>query len=270
MGGACATYHPPRDLAYARTTITSGGRPIAVERFAPLDSTPAAPPAAARPAAGAPRVRRAAVLVLHTSAGIGAKTGAETRRWADALAHRGYVAYVVHYFDRTGQRHTNDATEARLWPTWTATLGDALTALRHDADVDSARTGVVGLSLGGYLALALGAVDSRPDALVVVSGGLFRGVAAQIDSGGRRPADRPFPPSLLLHGTADGAVPFRVAERVDRVLTRAGAPHVLVPFPGEDHLLAPASRAGATALAARFLADPRTFVRERAAVTDPR
>jgi len=237
LAGACATYHPPSDLAYARTTIASGGRRIAIERFAPPGDAVSA--------------RRPGVLVLHSSAGIGAKTGAETRRWADGLARRGYVAYVVHYFDRTGQRHTDDATEARLWPVWTATLGDALTALRRDAQVDSARAGVVGLSLGGYLALALGATDPRAHALVVVSGGFFRGVAARVDSVGRR-----YPPTLLLHGTADGAVPFAAAERVNQVLARAGAVHVLVSFAGEDHLLAPASRPRATALAARFLADP--------------
>ncbi len=201
------------------------------------------------------------MLVLHSSAGIGAKTGAETRRWADALARRGYVAYVVHYFDRTGQRHTDDATEARLWPLWTETVGDALAALRQDAGVDSARTGVVGLSLGGYVALAYGArapraAAPRPAALVIVSGGFFRGVAARVDSAGPR-----FPPTLLLHGTADGAVPFAEAERVDRTLARAGVVHVLVPFAGEDHLLAPASRPRATALAAEFLADPPAFGR---------
>ena len=250
-GGACATYRPPADLAYARTTITSGGRRIAVERFAPLG--------AGAGAAGAAGVRRPAVLVLHSSAGIGAKTGAETRRWADGLARRGFVAYVVHYFDRTGQRHTDDPTEARLWPVWTATLGDAFTALRQDAEVDSTRTGVVGISLGGYLALAFGAADPRPDALVIVSGGFFPGVAAQIDALRSGAAPRRFPPTLLLHGTADGAVPFREAQRVERVLTRAGAVHWLVPFPGEDHLLAPVSRPRATALAAQFLDDPRAF-----------
>ena len=248
VAGACAGYHPPPDLAYARTAIASGGQPIAIERFAPPS-----------PPGGAPGVRRPGVLVLHSSAGIGPKSGALTRQWADALARRGYVAYVVHYFDRTGHRHTDDATEARRWPVWTATVGDALTALRQDAEVDTTRTGVVGLSLGAYLALALGAIDPRPNALVVVSGGFFRGLGARVDSGGPAGAQR-FPPTLLLHGTADHAVPFASAERVDRTLARIGAVHVLVPFAGEDHLLAPGSRARAAALAAQFLANPRAVV----------
>jgi dienelactone hydrolase len=83
------------------------------------------------------------------------------------------VAYVVHYFDRTGDRRTGDAREDAVFPEWTAALRDAVTFARADPAVDTARVGALGVSLGGYMALALGAADARVGRLVVLSGGFF-------------------------------------------------------------------------------------------------
>ncbi|MCC6930630.1 MAG: dienelactone hydrolase family protein [Gemmatimonadaceae bacterium] len=212
-------WEPSPHVTRIDTGFTSGGRHIAVERFAP-------------DAGGllhlARRRHHPAILVLHSSAGVLGRSGATVRTWADAFAEQGYVAYVIHYFDRTGDARTDDAYENRTYPEWTATLRDAVTFVRGDAAVDSSRIDAFGVSLGGFLALALGDEDARVRRLVVLSGGLFPALA---------PALRRMPPTLLLHGAVDDVVPVEEAWRVDTVLSRLGAPHALVVIPGGDHSL---------------------------------
>jgi acetyl esterase/lipase len=43
------------------------------------------------------------------------------------------------------------------------------------------------------------------------------------------------PPVLTIHGTADRTVPYVLAVRLDRALTRAGVPSYLIPVVGADH-----------------------------------
>lgn len=231
-------WQPDPTVTHVDTAYTSAGVRIAVERFAPVDGR-CAPAFGAGPAAG-----RAcpAVLVLHPSSGLWSPGGASVRRWADALARRGRVAYVVHYFDRTGDRSTDDAREDAAFPLWTAALRDAVTFVRRDPAVDPARVGAFGYSLGGYMALALGAADPRVSRLVVLSGGLFRALAP-----------RRLPPTLLLHGTDDRVVPVAEAHRADRVLARLGVPHRLVVYAGQAHALTPDVLPDAVARATAFL-----------------
>jgi carboxymethylenebutenolidase len=206
-------WHPDHAVVHADTAYTSGGARVAVERFAPRTR-------------GGAAGRHPAVLVLHSSDGVRGPSGAIVRRWADALARHGYVAYVVHYFDRTGDTRTDDAREDAVFPQWTAALEDAVTFARHDAAVDSTRISAFGLSLGGYMALALGAADPRVDRLVVLSGGFFDALA---------PTVRRLPPTLLLHGSDDDVVPLSAAQRVDSTLARLHVPHALVVYPGRGH-----------------------------------
>ncbi|GJG88936.1 hypothetical protein tb265_41170 [Gemmatimonadetes bacterium T265] len=225
-GAAAATtrwgWDPDPAVAHTDTAYTSAGVRVAVERFVPADGR-CAPRARTTAGRGCP-----AVLVLHPSSGLRSPGGAGVRRWADALARGSRVAYVVHYFDRTGDRATDDAREDAAFPAWTAALEDAVSFVRRDPAVDAARVGAFGYSLGGYLALALGAADPRISRIVVLSGGLFATLTP-----------RRLPPTLLLHGAADRVVPVAEAERAARVLEGLGVPHRLVVYPGQAHGLAP-------------------------------
>ncbi|HEY0780192.1 MAG TPA: dienelactone hydrolase family protein, partial [Gemmatirosa sp.] len=215
-------WQPDATVVHVDTAYTSAGVRIAVERFAPADGRCAPRTAAsARTTAwhGCP-----AVLVLHPSSGLQSPGGATVRRWADALARGGRVAYVVHYFDRTGDHATDDAREDAVFPVWTAALVDAVTWIRSDPAVDSTHVSAFGYSLGGYLALALGATDPRVSRLVVLSGGLFDTC---------RP--RRLPPTLLLHGGDDRVVPLAEAKRAARVLELLGVTHRLVVYPERSH-----------------------------------
>lgn len=211
-------WKPSPKVARRDTSFVSGGRQIRVERFAPIASGLAHLGFHAR--------HRPAVLVLHSSAGMLGRGGANVRGWADAFAERGFVAYVVHYFDRTGDVRTDDAREDTIFPQWTSTLSDAVSFVRSDAEIDSSRVDAFGISLGGYMALALGAVDQRVSRLVILSGGFFDALA---------PAVRRLPPTLLLHGDADDIVPIQRAQQVDSALSRLHVPHALVVYPGGSH-----------------------------------
>jgi len=232
-------WEPSPHVARRDTSFVSGGRRIAVERFAPV-------------ASGllhlARRRHHPAILVLHSSAGVLGRSGATVRTWADAFAEQGYVAYVVHYFDRTGDVRTDDAYEDRTYPAWTDALRDAVSFVQHDAAVDSTRIDAFGVSLGGFMALALGDEDRRVRRLVVLSGGFFPALA---------PAVHHMPPTLLLHGDADDVVPVQEAWRVDTALTRLGVPHALVVFPGGDHSLDDSLAPEAMRRAMEFLQAPR-------------
>ena len=229
-------WHPDHAVQHLDTAYVSGGTRVEVERFAPH---------AARlgsHAGGYP-----AVLVLHSSDGVRGPSGAIVRRWADALARHGYVAYVVHYFDRTGDTRTDDEREDRVFPTWTDALQDAVTFVRRDPAVDTARVSAFGLSLGGYMALALGAADPRVDRLVVLSGGFFDALA---------PTVHRLPPTLLLHGSDDDVVPLSAAQRVERTLARLHVPHRLVVYPGRGHGLDAETRPDGIARTLAFLDAP--------------
>jgi dipeptidyl aminopeptidase/acylaminoacyl peptidase len=166
------------------------------------------------------------------------------RRWADAVAARGFVAYVVHYFDRTGDTRTNDARENRKFAAWRDALSDAVSVIERDPQVDGARVSALGVSLGGYMALALGATDRRVQRLVVVSGGLFDRL---------EPAVHHLPPTLLLHGADDHTVPLAEARRVYDLLARLDVPRGLVVYPHAGHHLDPAERPEVLQRAMAFL-----------------
>ena len=191
------------------TAFTSGGMRIAVERIA-------------APGGG----RRPAILVLHPSDGVAGSGASYVRGYAQELASHGYVAYVVHYFDRTGDTRTDDPREDAEFRVWTATLEDAVTFAEHDPHVTPGRIGVFGYSLGAWMGLALGAEDRRVGAVVGIGSGFFDAL---------RPTVRRMPPTLLLHGEADDVVPLARARAVDSTLRQLHVPHELVVYPGQKH-----------------------------------
>ncbi len=212
--GSCVLARTGQPLAegliqVSETTFQSGGHTIGVERFAPSG-----------------RGQHPAVLVLHSSGGTRWFAGDAMREYARALATEGNVAFVVHYFDRTGDTRTDDAEEDVKFPAWRSTLQDAITFAQRDTSVQRNRIGVLGVSLGGYMAIALGSIDGRVRAVSVVSGGMFDSIRGHLI---RMPA------TLLQHGDADGVVPVGLAHEVDNTLDRLKSRHAMVIYPGQGH-----------------------------------
>lgn len=230
-------WHPDPSLARRDGWFVSEGERIEIERVAPRGHGRGHP----------------AVLVLHPSGGLRGFGGAYVRRYADELALNGYVAYIVHYFDRTGVEYSDDDMEDHDFLLWTDALRDAVTYAQRDSQVDPGKIGVFGFSLGGWMALALGATDTRVGAIVGIGAGFFDPVARQVTHE---------PPTLLLHGADDGTVKVSEARRVDSTLARLGVPHDLVIYPGQGHGLADSADVDARRRTVRFF-DRWLHVRRR-------
>ena len=188
-------------------TFTSGGRQIEVERF---------------PAAGG-GARRPAVIVLHGADGLA--FGGRYRQAATLLASAGYEALLVHYLDRTGDRRASYFTIGRNLGAWTETARDAVTWASRQPGIDPNRIGLLGVSLGGAIAMQAAAGDPRVKALV----DYFGFVPQSFPEGAR------LPPTLVLHGAEDRIVPASNATRLDAILKANGVPHETVIYPGQGH-----------------------------------
>lgn len=220
---------------------------------------------------------RAAVLVLHGGAlRVGDRSAAYPR--CQALAAHGFTAIAVGY----------RLLDAAPWP---AQVDDARAALRwtheHAAElgVDTDRIAVQGHSAGGQLALlvagtagrdALGDASSVPRPAAVIA--YFAPTELSLTPGpGKLPAqqvfgpevtaeeaaagspityvDDRFPPTILVHGTADRFVPPTTSQHLFDALAAAGVPSELHLIAGQDHEfdLTPRYRESATGVVADFL-----------------
>jgi carboxymethylenebutenolidase len=193
------------DLQTCNAAFTSDGHSITVQQFLPL-------------AQG----KYPAVLALHGSGGI-------HEGWAEQpaklMAGQGFAVFVIHYFERTGTDWADHATTRRNFTDWMRTIGDAITFVEQQASVDADRIGLLGFSLGAYLALAVASVEPRVKAVVDFFGGMPEEL-----HGFRR-----MPPVLILHGEEDRVVPVTEATRLQQLLERAGTHCEMKLYPGAGH-----------------------------------
>lgn len=196
--------------ASARTrqadTFTSGGVPISVERF-----DPGSQGGASRPA----------ILLLHGSDGPGERY----REAARMVAAAGYRVFLVHYLDRTGEARASYGSIGSNLPVWAETVYDAVTWVSGEPGVDPRRIGILGVSLGGGLALAEASQDPRVGALVDYYGFVPSTLSASVT----------LPPTLILHGDADRVVPVSNARTLEALLSAGGIAHETVIYPGQGH-----------------------------------
>ncbi len=163
------------------------------------------------------------------------------------MSQFGVAAYAPHYFDKTGTvRATPELIlDGKHSAAWLAAVKDAITYIASRPTVDPARIGVLGISLGGYLAMALAAQDRRVRAVVELSGGLPPGM-----EGALSPAT---PPVLVLHGDQDSIVPVSEAHKLKRVLDLHHVRHQVEILPGETHWFSPAAQQRVLLTCAGFL-----------------
>jgi len=190
-----------------RNSFKSGGKAIAVETFRPADSSP-----------------RPAVLMLHGADGLSYNT--QYRAGARNVAAAGYQVHLVHYLDRTGEKRASFGTLFQNFMPWMGTVQDALAFASDQPHADPRRIGIVGISLGAALGLAVASTDSRVKALVNYFGPLPQGAIATTSK---------LPPTLILHGTADPIVPVANAYAVEALLRQQNVPHEIKVYPGQGH-----------------------------------
>lgn len=146
---------------------------------------------------------------------------------ATMLAGQGFAVFVLHYFDRTGTTEATDKqTIFRNFPAWGKTVWDAISYLEKNPQVDASRIGVLGFSLGAYLALSVASVDARVKAVVEFFGGLPKEMRFFM---------RRFCPTLILHGEADATVPVQEAYDLQELLVKKEIPCEIKIYPGVGH-----------------------------------
>lgn len=212
-------------------TLRTNGTEISVEVYAP---------AGAR--------NRPAVVLLHGADGLAAgRHATDYRRFAAALAGRGFVVGFPRYFERTGHggRAADPFTVLTSFLAWAATVDDSLAFAAALPEADPARLALVGVSLGGTLAIDAAARNRRVAALVDVFGGFPDILALQV---------RRLPPTLVLHGERDAVVPVADSRRLAAKLAELRVEHELKVYPTAGHGFTGADEADALDRTARFLA----------------
>ncbi|HEY5037302.1 MAG TPA: dienelactone hydrolase family protein [Chthoniobacterales bacterium] len=179
--------------------------------------------------------RHVPILVLHGAGGM-LFDGPEMARVAQQLASAGFEAYQVHYFDRTHTWFARQAVLLKLFPTWLATVGDAVNWV-HSVRPDAKKIGIFGYSLGAFAAIETARRDPSIGAVVEEAGGFWHGHP-------EGPTRQPLPPMLVIHGTADTRVPNEKYTQPLLAYLRAHQdPFEKRFFPGEGHEFSPAAKA---------------------------
>ena len=195
----------PVGVGESSASFQSGGRTISVERFLPKSSKPAP-----------------IVIALHGSGGTPEGGAAQYGR---ALAGQGYIVLVAHYFDRTGHTWVAPQEIQPNFESWMETVGDAITYAFTLPD-HNGKIGLLGMSLGAYLALSVATADTRVHAVVDFFGGLPDVLVPQVNH---------MPPVLILHGEADPTVPIAEAHKLKRLFDEKQIPYEMRTYPGAGH-----------------------------------
>jgi carboxymethylenebutenolidase len=177
-----------------------------------------------------------AVLVLHTSAGLGPNLEAFAKRLAD----EGYVTFTPDFF----ALHDFGPDGRTDHPLILKDLDGALDYLASHHRVDRERLGVVGFSFGGRAAVILAATHPARLRAVVSYYAVTSHPHLGSSLSGRAARAEPLPalvhviraPLLLHHGEADGNVPVEQARLLHRAMRAVGKSSTLFTYPGADHL----------------------------------
>jgi dienelactone hydrolase len=172
-----------------------------------------------------------AVIILHGIDG-GARYDNDYAEIGKGLAAEGYAAFIVYYFEGapgTVRPHPDDRglPDPKAFFPWVQTVKGAVSYVQSFSCVDPARVGVMGLSLGGFVASSAASNDPRVRSAVVLSGGMPDIYGDQLQY---------MPPTLIVHGDQDADVPVWEAYKLHDRMSRKGLWHDLEILPCEGHL----------------------------------
>jgi carboxymethylenebutenolidase len=164
------------------------------------------------------------VILLPGSAGW----HAEYTQFARSLAAAGFVTLIVDYLKESG-REPSSRKQLRMWPHWQTMVRNAITYLQASEWVSGRPIGLVGYSLGAYLAVSVGSMVPEVKAVVDFFGGGGGGRESLLDE------VRHLPALLILHGEADSLVPVNEAYSLrDAVIAHGGQVKMHL-YPGAEH-----------------------------------
>ena len=199
----------------APTTFQSENKSVTIERFDPKT-------AGSHPA----------VIVVH--GGGGAQGDWRKSGLLEALTDAGYIAFVPHYFEGTGGNWTRSANADQLIA-YIRTLNDAARFVAEQLGVQKDGIGLVGISLGSYVVLALTEEESshpppQPSpaikAVVEMYGGMPEFAADRMTT---------MAPVLILHGQDDNLIPVSNALELEELLQKKSVPYEMKIYPHQGH-----------------------------------
>jgi dienelactone hydrolase len=162
------------------------------------------------------------------------------------IAEKGYVVRFVHYMQGTavakdqvdklkGQIKDSlfappekvDPALRKLFEKWMACVkagSDDFIKNAGKNGIEPERVGVVGLSMGGFVATSLAVKDPKftPQALVIVCGGLPEELHAKVDK---------LPPVMMIYALKDEIVPLDHTNKVQSCLQKKNCLCHMAPFP---------------------------------------
>ena len=165
------------------------------------------------------------IVMLYGSGGMSVG-GPLFRETAKELALQGYVVYLPHYFEKTGTERASGDDYVKYFAPWMRTVGDTIGYAKSQASVDAKRIGLIGFSLGAYLSLSVASVNSEIKTVVEYFGGLPDVFGNQLQA---------MPPTLILHGDADKAVPVAEAYKLETLLKSKNSPYEMKIYPDQGH-----------------------------------
>lgn len=163
------------------------------------------------------------VVALHGSGGL---HNVGHLDFAQMLANQGFLVCVPHYFDATGTVWASEAIIWREFPIWVETISTSIDIASQHPSADDSRIGLVGFSLGAYLALSIASEQPRIKAVVDFFGGIPEHFAEKMKA---------IAPVLILHGEADYTVPVSEAHKLRDLLERLGSPYEIKLYKGAGH-----------------------------------
>lgn len=185
-----------------------------------------------------------ALLLLHGSGGAGSYW---MDRFAPTLKGFGVSAYAPHYLEKTGTQRASAEMilDGKHFPAWLGAVRDAVRYVAERPVVDASRIGVLGISLGGYLAVALASEDRRIRAAIELSGGVPPGWENRVSSG--------MAPVLIVHGIEDAVVPVSEAYKLQSLLKERQVTCELEILPHEGHWLSSGAQTRLLMASSQFL-----------------
>jgi carboxymethylenebutenolidase len=146
------------------------------------------------------------------------------------LVEGGYTTFVPRFLALPGKESAVGQEGRRNFPYWLETLTKALMNIVSRPGIDSTRIGLIGVSLGASLGLALAAHCFAVKAIADWYGEIPEFV---VDKSFR------MPPTLILHGGSDRVVPLQKVRRFALAMRQENIPCELHIYPGERHILRP-------------------------------
>jgi len=177
--------------------------------------------------------KRSAVIVLHGSRGIELRARAY-ERYADALLAKGIDAYFLRYMTnsdaaaldlKTSTQESRKTYDTGRYRGWSDTVSATVTTILGRSD-SSGRVGLLGFSLGGFIAANTAARDARIAALAVLYAGMPEAMARRV---------KHLPPTIELHGEADRNVSIANGKKLIELARSVGAEAEFVPYPDKPH-----------------------------------